>query len=449
MKKIVWGVWLLATLGLAGYYGWVLLQADDKSELLIGEATHGHFQIELACSSCHTQAFGGGEVLQDACVSCHGDDLAMAHDSHPRKKFTDPRNADLLQILDARQCVSCHTEHQNEQTHPMGVTVPEDYCFHCHEDIGERRPSHANLPFDSCASAGCHNFHDNRALYEDFLVSNAGGPWVRSVAQLAERNAASLTALPKLPVPVFDEAELMREHPQVAAEFLASSHAAAGVGCSGCHTGADQQWLPRPELNQCKTCHVGEVETWLQGKHGMRLAQGLSAMSPSMGRLEFHQQSENGHQGCTSCHGAHKFDAKRAAVGGCLDCHADQHSLAFTESPHGLLTQQALNNERPWSEAVTCATCHMPRLVNGDTGIKVDKESVSALGESAVVSVTHNQNLTLRPNEKMIRPVCMSCHSLEFSIDALADESLIQNNFKGKPHQHIESIDWAVKRDQR
>ena len=59
--------------------------------------------------------------------------------------------------------------------------------------------------------------------------------------------------------------------------------------------------------------------------------------------------------------------------------------------------------------------------------------------------VQHNQNATLVPNEKMIRPACMSCHGLGFSIDSLADERLIQNNFNGKPSIHIKSIDMAEK----
>jgi hypothetical protein len=62
------------------------------------------------------------------------------------------------------------------------------------------------------------------------------------------------------------------------------------------------------------------------------------------------------------------------------------------------------------------------------------------------IFVNHNQNDVLRPNEKMIRPVCLQCHSLDFSIDALADKALIENNFSGKPSVHIPSIDWALKR---
>ena len=63
--------------------------------------------------------------------------------------------------------------------------------------------------------------------------------------------------------------------------------------------------------------------------------------------------------------------------------------------------------------------------------------------------VQHNQNANLVPNEKMIRPVCMQCHGLGFSIDSLADKQLIENNFQGKPGIHIQSLDMAKKDFQR
>jgi hypothetical protein len=69
-------------------------------------------------------------------------------------------------------------------------------------------------------------------------------------------------------------------------------------------------------------------------------------------------------------------------------------------------------------------------------------------GGQARVVVQHNQNDNLRPNEKMIRSVCMNCHGLRFSIDALADDTLVANNFTGQARTHIESIDWAMRRMQ-
>ena len=63
--------------------------------------------------------------------------------------------------------------------------------------------------------------------------------------------------------------------------------------------------------------------------------------------------------------------------------------------------------------------------------------------------VQHNQNDTLRPNEKMIRPVCLSCHGLAFAIDALADPALVARNFAGRPLGHVESIDMALEAERR
>lgn len=451
VKAFYWSLWIALSLALGGYFLYVMLAAEDKSELLIGDASHGHYQIELACSSCHTDAFGGTEVLQDACVNCHGEELKVARDSHPQKKFTDPRNADLLDILDARYCVSCHTEHQKEQTHAMGLTVPEDYCYHCHVDIGDERPSHQDLAFDSCATSGCHNFHDNRALFEDFLVNNAGGPWLAAVSELAAPSHARQQAPAALSAQTAAAPSLLAQHSGIVAEVHASAHGEAGVDCGGCHSGRDDSgktiWVEQPGLGQCRSCHQQEAEGFEAGKHGMRLAAGLDALTPVMSELPFKADaSERGH-GCVACHGAHQFDTRVAAVESCLGCHDDQHSNSFVDSPHGALTEAARAGELPWGQAVTCATCHMPRLLHG----KEDRApSLTALAESpdARVTVQHNQNAMLRPNDKMIRPVCMGCHSLEFSIDALADEQLINNNFKGKPRNHVPSIDWAIKRVQ-
>ena len=126
--------------------------------------------------------------MQKACVSCHGAALKLANNSHPAKKFTDPRNADRLAKLNATLCVTCHREHQPEITGAMGVTLPGDYCFLCHQDIGKERPSHKGLPFSGCTAAGCHNFHDNRAIYEDFLVKHAGEPDIKMPAVIACAN---------------------------------------------------------------------------------------------------------------------------------------------------------------------------------------------------------------------------------------------------------------------
>ena len=160
-------------------------RVGSKRMFLPGATTEGHHQIEESCASCHTPFIG---VTNDACLKCHADELTAVDDSHPRGKFTDPRNAGLLTRLDALSCATCHVEHEPEMTRAMGVTLPDDYCFVCHAEVGKDRPSHTGMAFDTCASAGCHNYHDNTALYEDFLVSHASEPDLREIPRVPRRS---------------------------------------------------------------------------------------------------------------------------------------------------------------------------------------------------------------------------------------------------------------------
>ncbi|MCI0668748.1 MAG: cytochrome c3 family protein [Methylococcaceae bacterium] len=445
-KSVLWGVWLIMTASIGGYYGYRVFASRDKQELLVGETSYGHFQIEMACSACHGSAFGGMDGLQKACVRCHGEELARADDSHPKSKFTDPRNADRLEFLDARFCVTCHIEHQRELTHDMGVSLPGDFCWYCHQDIAEDRASHKAFPFDSCAGAGCHNFHDNLALYEDFLIQHSGGPDLQPLAQGPLRNAEDLYREKHPDARALNAADIDAPANLVAnnrgaaevlhQEWLDSSHARNGVNCSGCHRKQDGIWTSKPGHRQCESCHEDPVKDFLAGKHGMRLAFDFEAISPSESHLDFRDEAKSQRHGCTACHRAHRFDTRRAATESCLACHNDQHSLAFKDSPHFALWQQELSGKLPEGRGVSCASCHLPR------------ETHTRFEQRAVI-VQHNQNANLRPNEKMIRAVCMNCHSLRFSIDALADSKLISNNFKGQPAVHIESIDMALRREAR
>lgn len=424
--------WLLLSAAAATGLAWILL--DDRplaarAWFTPGPMTHGHHQIELACGSCHTSPFGGGAVLQDACVDCHGAQLKRADDSHPKSKFTDPRNADLIALLDARECVACHVEHRPEITHPMGLSLPPDYCVTCHRDIGEERPTHAGLGFDTCASSGCHNFHDNRALYEDFLLKHAQAPWLLPAAKLPARDFAARWRSTHAAAPA-----LQPDHPgdpQIVRDWLETAHADAGVQCSDCHAPQAQAWRDQPDHESCRSCHAVQVDGFLAGKHGMRLAAGLAPMTPAQARLPMHREAAHRELSCTSCHGAHRFDTRYAAVDACLACHADTHSLEFKDSKHFALWQQEQAGALPAGSGVSCASCHLPRVVD-DTG---GAESVR---------VEHNQNDTLRPPEAMIRPTCLHCHGLGFAIDAMADPQLRANNFQGRPTTHIESIDMAL-----
>ena len=193
----------------------------------------------------------------------------------------------------------------------------------------------------------------------------------------------------------------------------------------------------------------------------------FAPISPGESHLAFHEESLNASHGCNACHGAHNYETTFAAKDACLSCHKDEHSLSFESSKHGILRKAAIDQGLPLENTVSCATCHMPRISAGKIKVEngtLDAKTVSDKamttarnGESDAAKdlmvelwrVQHNQNWNLRPNEKMIRPVCMNCHGLEFAIDALADPELIKSNFSGQPSKHVESVDWVLERDKR
>jgi hypothetical protein len=455
--RIAWLWWLASTALLAAALAAALFVTETASEtpwlaqvrkaFLPGATTSGHHQIELACESCHTNGFAESDAMQAACVGCHGAELTAADDKHPLSKFTDPRNAELLASIDATQCVTCHVEHRPEITAPMAVTQPGDYCVLCHRDIATERPSHEGMAFDTCASSGCHNFHDNRALYEDFLVRHAAAP-AQLPRQLRPRSRFAETAalLPTYPSERYPLAALDATRHDAPAEWaaaealddwLGTAHANAGVNCSGCHADpATTAWIAAPPAEACQTCHALESTSFELGKHGMRRAAGLPAMTPAQARLPMRAAAADTPLGCTTCHGAHAFSVREAAVDACLACHADGHSLAYRASPHAELWQREIDGQAPEGSGVSCATCHLPRV-----------EHRYQEYDFKTWFVQHNQNDTLRPSEKMIRPVCQSCHGLSFALDALADAELVERNFTGMPSLHLQSIDMAVARE--
>ncbi len=458
-RRALWILWGVASVAIGGYLGAGLVSegaarnawlAPVRTLFLPGATSHGHYQIELACESCHGRPFGGREALQEACVRCHGAELKEADDKHPKSKFTDPRNADRLEKLDATLCVTCHVEHRPQITTAMGVTLPRDLCFHCHSDIAADRPSHAGLAFDTCSSSGCHRYHDNRALYEDFLAKRLDQPAIAARTTLRRRDFREVAAqLPDYPSQRFPLRALVRAEAdapppllvrgQAVRDWLETAHAAAGVNCSACHRveekGEAAAWVERPDEGVCKACHAVEVKGFLAGKHGMRLAEGLSPMTPGRARLPMKPDAHDTALACTTCHAAHRFDTRRAAVEACLGCHRDEHSAAYERSPHYALWKRELAGELPAGGGVSCASCHLPRV----------EHRLDDLGLARTL-VQHNQNDTLRPNDKMVRPVCLACHGLGFAFDSLADGKLVAGNFAGRPKVHVKSLEMVAER---
>ncbi len=421
--------WLTVTAGTGAYLAHALTDPSRRAVYLPGRTTDGHHQIEERCESCHTPGEG---VTQEACLRCHAQELAEADDSHPPEKFLDPRNAALVGDLDGRRCVSCHLEHRPGLTGEMGVTLPRDFCRTCHEDIGEERASHRGLGFDGCQAAGCHNYHDNRALGAEFLAEHVDDPPLRTRGTLPSRDTTALDPAARplargaadAPAAYADEAAIDR--------WAGSAHAAGGVNCSGCHgTGA---WTERPGPDACARCHAAEVAEFGGGKHGMRAAAGLSPMRPADARLPMQDEARHRELGCSSCHGAHDADVGHAAVDACLECHADDHSLAYRGSPHGERWRLEQSGAFWAGSGVSCATCHMPRVRRVDAA-------------RPGVGARHDQNDALRPVESMVRPVCSACHGVGYSLAALADRALIDSNFRGAPSAASEAIEMIRRKE--
>ncbi|MEL6189484.1 MAG: NrfA- nitrite reduction protein, partial [Myxococcota bacterium] len=354
------------------------------------------------------------------------------NDSHPRTKFTDPRNADRVAILDARWCVTCHQEHRPEVTGTMGLSLPGDYCFHCHQSIGEERPTHEGLAYDSCADVGCHNFHDNRGLYEDFLVDHRNEPALLESPRVPLRNLAAVFATEAgdhAPLEAKDQDATASSSDPIVEEWAASGHARGGVNCSECH-GAGATWTDHPQVSVCEECHALEVEGFSHGRHGMRRLVEGAPMTKGEARLPMTPKSPERDMDCHACHPAHAYDTRAAAVSACLDCHADEHSRAYEGSPHHELWKKEEAGEAPAGSGVSCATCHLPRV---ETEARPDQ-----------ILVAHNQNDYLRPREKMIRSVCIHCHGLAYTIDALADEALVESNYREAPQRSVRSMEYAT-----
>ncbi len=451
---MLWILWITVSAAGGLFVMAIIVYGGNRAFLLIGRTTDGHHQIELACDACHTSVFGGPRFCKMPVSTATAPSSRASNDSHPLSKFTDPRNADRIVGLDARYCVTCHQEHRPGITHAMGVTLPDDYCFHCHSDIAKDRPSHAGLKFTTCNSAGCHNFHDNRALYDRFLIQHAGEPddlKVQKVALLDFLNKPSAPAdgQPiKLPKPLHaGDADAPPDHrgeANVIAEWSMDAHSRAGVNCSGCHTKKAEPniWIASPGIETCKSCHANQAKTFTEGRHGMRLREGLLAsrdgpfglfkasklppMTPAQARLPMKADAAHKTLECNTCHSAHQYDLARAQVTACAGCHDDPHTRAYFASPHYDLFKKEAAGTLPRGSGVSCATCHMPVIETQDEyGTKT-------------IFVTHNQNDNLLPNEKMVRSVCANCHGLAIHTRRTRRPQIARQQFSrgsGGPHR--------------
>ena len=229
---------------------------------------------------------------------------------------------------------------------------------------------------------------------------------------------------PALPTMAVSQAEL----DEITSEWQTSAHALNDINCSSCHQDSEtKEFVAKPTYTSCQSCHEEPVDTFLLGKHGIRLLEDESPLTPAMARLPMKHDAFTKQMNCNACHDVHISNTMQASVDACLTCHNDNHSLNYQNSKHAQLVDKSL--PRPDSGAVTCATCHLPR-----TG--VEKSDGTTL-----VKVNHNNTYTLKPQDRMVGDVCLNCHGVEYAYNSIFDPELVEANFDRPPTLELETFD--------
>ena len=404
---------------------WISLTGDDPRAFQPGPLTYAHHQYEIACDSCHKQAWEGNAGLETQCKSCHEAELAAMNDAHGKKKFADPRNAGELDIFDATQCLNCHKEHAPEQTHKMAITQPKDFCVACHQEVFTERPTHKNADANSCSNAGCHNYHDASTLHENFLSAHQfEAPLLKKTAR-PKREVIRKTKI-TADVSSWPESESAAESFKLAIhEWNQSEHAFGHAQCTDCHK-TKESWQVADAV--CADCHERALTEFSQGHHGMRQLVNKPNIKVSESPLAMLPEAKELLLSCKSCHKPHVYSTRFAEAESCLSCHNDEHSRQWKLSKHASVWQESPD------QGASCATCHLPRQLSSD---------------SKTITVQHNQSLNLRPNDKMLKSVCMNCHGLEYAMSALADPTQIQSNFSTPANNQHQSMIWVRERTEQ
>ncbi len=207
--------------------------------------------------------------------------------------------------------------------------------------------------------------------------------------------------------------------------WRSSTHALADVNCSSCHQQkTSQQFIAHPTQESCQSCHENEVETFLLGKHGIRTLEGLSPLTPAMAHLPMKESARDKQMNCNTCHNVHSVNTYPAATDSCLTCHNDTHSRNYPNSKHAHIVAEAGILPRPNQESVTCATCHLPRQQINQTTV-----------------VNHNNTYTLLPRDRMVKEVCLHCHSVEYAFNSIFDDEVVEANFARPPTLKLETFE--------
>ena len=207
--------------------------------------------------------------------------------------------------------------------------------------------------------------------------------------------------------------------------WRSSAHALADVNCSSCHLdGKTKELIVKPNQENCRSCHEVAVDTFLLGKHGIRIGERLSPLQPKITRLPMKKPALGKKMTCNTCHDVHEVNTFQAAVDSCLSCHNDNHSLNYSKSKHAQLLAAEGTLTRASVESVTCAACHLPRM-------EFD----------GVVHVNHNNTYNLLPQDRMIKDVHMNCHGMEYSYRSIFDSELVFINFDRAPTKELQTLE--------
>lgn len=227
-----------------------------------------------------------------------------------------------------------------------------------------------------------------------------------------------------------------QELSDINAQWQTSVHALNDVNCASCHQDKEtKEFIAVPNHESCQSCHEQSVDTFLLSKHGIRLLEGMSPLTPAMARLPMQHDAMQKQMNCNTCHNVHSVDTVEASVDACLTCHNDQHSLNYQNSRHAELFAASQELPRPGAGAVSCATCHLPRMID-----EFDDD---------VVHVNHNNTYNLKPQDRMVGDVCMNCHGVEYSYNSIFDPELVEANFDRPPTLELQTFELMKAAEER
>ena len=216
---------------------------------------------------------------------------------------------------------------------------------------------------------------------------------------------------------------------QMTTQWQTSAHALAEVNCTSCHQDPEtKKMVSRPTHESCQSCHQDQVDTFLLGKHGIRLLEGEPALTPALAHLPMQAEARDKVMNCNTCHDVHTVNTTPAAVDACLSCHNDTHSLNYKNSKHAKLWLAEGQLPRPSTQSTTCATCHLPR---------------QTLESTDTVVVNHNNTFTLKPRDRMVKEVCMHCHGMDYAYNSIFDDDLVEANFARPPTQTLKTLEMV------